>query len=105
MVQNYKITIQSLKEDLISQLEKNGKVNQQNLELVNDYVSFYKIKKDLIKDVKKRGVTVEYNNGGGQKGYKKNESIAELVKVNAQMIKILQHLDIKLSGESNEPEL
>ena len=33
-------------------------------------------------------------NGGGQCGFKKNESVEQLVKVNAQMLKLLRDLDI-----------
>ncbi|MNF12743.1 hypothetical protein D3C80_2143430 [compost metagenome] len=49
----------------------------------------------LHADVKKRGVMVKYDNGGGQAGYKKNDCIAEMVKVSAQMLKILSELNLK----------
>jgi len=49
----------------------------------------------LIEDVKERGVKVFYNNGGGQSGYKKNDSVDQLMKINAQMLKLISELGIK----------
>ena len=86
-----------IKKDLIDQLERNGVFGKHYVDLVNDYMAMWDIKNKLIKDIKERGVTVEYNNGGGQKGYKKNDSIAELNKTNAQMLKILNELGLKPS--------
>ena len=62
-------------------------------------MSFYETKNLLIQDIQNRGVTVEYNNGGGQKGVKKNESIEQLLKVNTQMLRILDSLGIKAVQE------
>ena len=41
---------------------------------------------------------VTYDNGGGQKGTKKNDSIDQRIKVNGQMLKILDSLGIKPTG-------
>ena len=35
-------------------------------------MDFWDLENELIADIKKRGAIVEYNNGGGQKGQKKN---------------------------------
>ena len=61
----------------------------------------YKHASELIADIKKRGAIVEYNNGGGQKGQKKNDSIDQRIKVNAQMLKILDSLGIKPVGDDS----
>lgn len=84
-----------IKKDLIEQLERNGVYGNHYLDMVDDYMSLWDIKNELIKDIRSRGVTTQYNNGGGQSGYKKNDSIAELNKTNAQMLKILSELGIK----------
>lgn len=60
-------------------------------------MSMWDIKNKLIKDIKTRGVTVEYKNGANQFGHKKNDSISELNKTNAQMLKILNELGLKAS--------
>lgn len=86
-----------IKKDLIDQLERNGVVGNQYQDLVDDYMALWDIKNKLIKDIRARGVSVEWRNGGGQGGVKKNESIAELNKTNAQMLKILSDLGLKAS--------
>ena len=91
------ITRDDIKRDLINQLERNGTFGNHYLDLVNDYLCMYDIKNELIKDISERGVQVEWNNGGGQGGVKKNDSIAELNKTSAQMLKILNDLDLKAS--------
>ena len=65
--------------------------------LVTDYMKFWDIKNMLQEDIEKRGVSVYWCNGGGQEGYKKNESISELLKVNKQMLTILYDLGIRAS--------
>ncbi|MEG0900291.1 MAG: P27 family phage terminase small subunit [Oscillospiraceae bacterium] len=83
-----------IKADLLEQLEKRKIYGSQYVDLVNDYVALWEIKNNLIKDIKKRGVSVEYQNGQFQKGYKKNDSISELNKTNGQMLRILCELGI-----------
>ena len=52
----------------------------------------------LIADIQKRGTIVEYNNGGGQSGYKKNEAVDMFNKTNAQMLKLLSELGLKANA-------
>jgi len=84
-----------IKRDLIDQLERNGVYGSHYMDLVEDYMSLWDIKNALIKDIKKRGVAVEYQHGKNQWGIKKNDSIAELNKTNAQMLRILTDLGLK----------
>ena len=84
-----------IRDDLLIQLKRKGVSGQHFIDLVNDYVSLWEIKNMLIADIKKRGVSIYWCNGGGQEGWKKNDSIAELNKTNNQMLKILKDLDIK----------
>lgn len=89
-----------IKQDLIDQLERQGIFGQHYLDLINDYMELWEIKNRLIKDIKERGVAIRwetYNKDGElvQSGYKKNESIAELNKTSAQMLKILNELGLK----------
>ncbi len=93
------MTKTEIKKDLIDQLERNGIFGKHYLDLVNDYMSLWDIKNELIKDIKVRGVSIKWNNGGGQEGYKKNDSISELNKTNAQMLKILNELGLKAKSE------
>lgn len=64
-------------------------------DLIEDYMTLWDVKNELTFDIKERGVSVRYQNGPEQWGYKKNESVAELNRVNTQMMKILNDLKIK----------
>lgn len=85
----------AVKEDLIAQLEKDGVVGEFYLDLVNDYMAMWDVKNMLIEDIETKGVSVRYQNGENQFGYKKNDSVAELQRTNNQMLKLLSHLGLK----------
>lgn len=84
----------NIKENMIDQLRRCGNDNEFYLDLVDDYMDMYATKQLLVEDIKLRGVRVSYDNGGGQKGYKKNESIEQRLKVNGQMLKVLSELHL-----------
>ena len=86
---------EELREELKQQLISKNNYNKVTIELLEKYVKFTEIEDRLNADIDKRGVSIEWNNGGGQRGFKKNDSIAELAKVNNQKIKILDKLGIK----------
>lgn len=86
-----------IKKDLLEQLERNGTYGEHYIDLVNDYICLWEIKNQLAKDIKNRGVAPKYQNGEYQWGYKKNDSIAELNKTSAQMLRILDKLGLKPS--------
>jgi hypothetical protein len=58
-------------------------------------MALYDIKNKLIRDIKERGVSVKYQNGPNQWGHKKNDSVSELVRTNAQMLRILDELGLR----------
>ena len=84
-----------IEEDLIKQLTEKNTIQEYYIDLVRDYISFWEMKNSLIKDIKSRGVSISFISREGQEGYKKNDSLAELVKVNAQMLKILTDLGLR----------
>ena len=84
-----------IKEDLRTQLQENDTNSKFFEDLVNDYMAMYVTKMLLIEDIQKRGVTVTYDNGGGQKGVKKNEAVDMFNKTNAQMLKLLSELGLR----------
>lgn len=90
-----------IKEDLLDQLARNGTTGKYYIDLVDKYMDFWDLENELIADIKKRGAIVEYNNGGGQKGQKKNDSIDQRIKVNTRMLKILDSLGIKPVGDDS----
>lgn len=98
-------TRKAIEQDLLDQLERNGTYGGHYLDLVRVYLALWDIKNELIKDIKERGVAVKYQNGPNQWGHKKNESISELNKTNAQMLKILRELGLKPRDKAgDEPD-
>lgn len=83
----------SLKE----QLELDDNFNDYTEDLLKDYITMYDTKCMLAQDIEERGVSLEYDNGGGQKGRKSNPSIDLMNRTNAQMIKLLDALGLKPS--------
>ena len=93
-----------IKKDLLDQLERNGTTGTYYSDLVNDYMDIWVTKCLLVDDIQQRGVDVKYNNGGGQKGIKKNESVDQRIKVNMQMLKLLSEIGIKPSRVDGDPD-
>lgn len=96
---------EEIKDDLLQQLAKNGTTGKYYIDLVDKYMDFWDLENDLIADIKRRGAVVKYDNGGGQKGQKKNDSIDQRIKVSAQMLKILDSIGIKpVSGDPGDDD-
>lgn len=96
----------TIKADLLDQLERNGTVGAYYTDLIDDYMNFWVDKQLLVDDIRERGVVVVYNNGGGQTGTKRNDSIVDKIKVNVQMLNILNALGIKPTmQESDDDEM
>lgn len=83
-----------IKQDLLDQLERNGTYGRYYLDLVEDYMAMWDAKNALIEDIRQRGTVIEYTSNTGQTNPKKNESVGDLLKVNAQMTKLLDSLGI-----------
>lgn len=96
-----KATKTEIKMDLLDQLDRNGTTGKYYRDLVDDYIELYDTKKKLIQDIKERGVTCKYQNSETQWGYKKNDSVDQLLKVNQQMLKLLDALGIKPSQDGD----
>jgi len=84
-----------IKRDLLAQLESSNIKGKHYEDLIEDYMALWHIKNALIADIRTRGVTIPWQNSATQFGYKKNDSISELNKTNAQMLKILSELGLK----------
>lgn len=84
-----------IKNDLLKQLELQGKFGNYYIDLVNDYMSYWKMKKDLLLDIKKRGLHYVTRTGNGFETTKPNESVQNVIKVTNTMLKILDDLGLK----------
>ncbi len=98
-----------IENDLRQQLKENGTSGKFFDDMIDDYMAMYVTKTLLVEDIQKRGTIVAYNNGGGQSGMKKNESVEMFNKTNAQMLKLLAELGLKanvmLGGGDFDDEL
>lgn len=107
--QKNNVSVEKIKENLISQLEKRNANEEVYIDLVEDYIALWNIKNQLIDDINTRGVQVKTFNSNGQEVYKKNDSIVELPKYNTQMLKLLNDLGLSAldwdSEKDNDPDV
>lgn len=81
--------------DLMDQLDDNGMAGKHYDNMIEDYLELFRLKNILIHDIRSQGLRITYMTGNGFESVKPNESVERLVKVNAQMLKILGELDLK----------
>ncbi|QWH10345.1 RNA polymerase subunit sigma-70 [Bacillus mycoides] len=89
-----------IRDDLFEQLGTSGIIHAHFMDLVEDYMSLWDIKNKLIADIEERGVSVFGANGF----LKKNDSINELNKTSAHMMKIINELGLKAVSEEVEDD-
>lgn len=96
------MTQKTMKESLIRQLELRGMKAEFYMDMIDDYVYYWSLKKKLITDIRAKGLRYETINGNGVTVEKANESVVNLQKTTATMLKILA--DLKLKEPVPEPE-
>ena len=96
-------------DSLKSQLKRKNADISVFCDLIDDYMSLYGIKKKLVADILKRGVSYETESASGKtKIIKQNQSVKDLVAVNKQMLMILDKLGLtteKTIKENEDDEL
>ncbi len=100
LTKSYKL----IKSDLLDQMEINGVDGEYYLDLINQYMSLWVDVQELDLDVKERGVSVKYQNSPTQWGYKKNDSLDLKNRTLAQMMRILDWLNLKPTIAENSDE-
>lgn len=88
-----------IEKDLREQLNTVGETRAFFIDMIDDYLALWDTKNKLIDDINERGVVVM-----GASALKKNDSISELNKTNAQMLKILSELGLKVNEIETEDE-
>lgn len=96
------LTKTEIKDSLVKQLELRGMNAEFYKDMIEDYVYYWSLKKKLISDIKTKGLRYETINGNGVKVEKANESVVNLQKTTATMLKILA--DLRLKEPVPEPE-
>ena len=85
---------------LKNQLLAQNKFGKQFDDMVEDYIFLVKLKEELQYDIKSNGIRYFTTTGNGFTSSKPNESVPNLLKVNGQMLKILQDLELKAPEEN-----
>lgn len=88
-----------IKKSLLDQLKRRDCDTPYYRSLVQDYMSMYATKEMAVQDVEERGNIIHYTGTGGSELTKKNESSELIIKLNAQMLKLLDTLGIKPQSE------
>lgn len=89
------MTQKDVKASLEKQLELRGMNAEFYKDMIGDYVYYWSLKKKLIADIRLKGLRYETINGNGVKVEKANESVVNLQKTTATMLKILGDLKLK----------
>lgn len=89
----------SIKEDLKNQLLSQNKFGKHFDDMIEDYLYFFELKERLKFDIDINGIRYKTTGGNGFTTFKANESVERLQKTNAQMLKILQDLELKAPEE------
>lgn len=96
------LTQKEMRNSLVKQLELRGMNADFYKDLIDDYLYYWTLKKKLIADIRSKGIRYETINGNGVSVEKPNESVVNLQKTTATMLKILAEL--KLKEPIPEPE-
>ena len=99
-----KATEKSIRSDLQDKLNKKGVFGKLYEDLVEDYISLWKTKNSLAKDIATRGAMVDYTSNNGTVNRRKNEAVAELVKVSQRMAGLLKEMGIEPTPEAVEDD-
>lgn len=85
----------TIEKSLIEQLKAQNKDTKYALDLVDDYMRYYDVKTRLFDDIEENGLRITMVNGNGIEVEKPNESVPNLNKITATMLKILAELGLK----------
>lgn len=89
------MTEKEIKGSLLEQLRLQNKTSEFYQDLAGDYIQLWKLKKKLLADIRKNGIRYKTINGNGIEVEKPNESVVNLTKITAAMLKILNDLNLK----------
>lgn len=88
------VTLKSIKDSIIRQLEDNGADIEVYRGLVEDYMFYLTQEKAMQKDVKARGRTYSATSSQGKEYEKENPSVKNAILCNKQKLAILKELGI-----------
>lgn len=89
---------EQIKKDLLDQMDRNGTVGTYYTDMIDDYMKLWDTKNGLTEDINTRGTKVIVHTASSD-NIKTNDSVLDLIKTNAQMLKLLESLRIKPAQE------
>ena len=87
----------AIRADLLEQLERNGTVGKYYTDMVDDYMTMWDVKNQLADDLAENGAVRERHYANGTVAMENSKSTDQLLKVNAQMLKLLENIGIGLA--------
>lgn len=99
-----------IKEDLKDQLIDQNKLGHQYDDLLDHAVYLFELKDKLQDDINNNGIRIKSMTGNGYEKEDDNKSVDKLLKVSAQLMKVLNDLGMKeptvdSGGENNGEDL
>lgn len=87
-------SLAKIKKGLIEQLEKKGAKIEVYTDLIDDYMYYTKLERQMQKDIKENGLSYEATSATGKKYMKENPSVKNSIMCNKQRLAILAQLDL-----------
>lgn len=84
-----------IKEDLKDQLMDQNKIGSQYDDLLDHAIYLFTLKDSLQEDILAKGLRIKSATGNGYKKEEDNKSVDKLLKVSAQLMKVLNELGLK----------
>jgi P27 family predicted phage terminase small subunit len=88
------ISLKRVRESLIEQLEKKGANVEVFIDMIDQYIEFTKIERELVKDIKNNGFSYETISATGKEYVKDNPSVKLATQYNKQRLAILAQLGL-----------
>ena len=88
-------TEEKIKDSLIDQLKVQNKVTDYCMDLVNTYMTHWRLKEVLSEDIDRNGIRIVVSTGNGHDKEIANPSIGDLQKETSIMLQILDKLDLR----------
>ncbi len=100
------VSLKRVRESLIEQLEKKGANVEVFVDMIDQYMEFTKVERELIKDIKNNGFSYEAVSATGKEYIKDNPSVKLAPQYNKQRLAILAQLGltvktVEMSGDDD----
>lgn len=98
-------TEEKIRESLIDQLKAQNKVTEYCIDLIDTYMTHWRMKERMTKDIEENGLRISVTSGNGYEKEIPNPSIDDIQRETSIMLQILDKLDLKtpiLAGSKDD---